>query len=59
MIIRNNTVIAGNIDRLNLEAIEDYVEKTIGVFTEAEWADKTDAEKASYKLALIYEEIHG
>lgn len=54
MIIKGDKVIAGTIDKVNLEPIQEYIEKTIGVFSESAWNAMADEDKASYKLSLIY-----
>lgn len=53
-IFRGNTVVAGATNMVNVETLDAYFEQLVAVFTEAEWEDLSEEQKASYKLALVY-----
>lgn len=59
MIIRDGKAIAGSLDRINIEPIEDYVERTLGVFSVSDWENMTEAQRGAYKLAIVYEDSNG
>ena len=53
-IFRGNTVVAGSVNMVNVETIDEYFEHLVGTFTEDEWEALSEEQKASYKLALVY-----
>lgn len=55
-IIKGDVVVAGSVNKINTEPMEEYLNSTIKAFSELEWAGMTDEEKAAYKLALVYQE---
>ena len=55
-VIKGDVVVAGSVNKVNTTAMEEYLQDTIKVFTEAEWEALTDSEKSSYKFALVRQE---
>lgn len=55
---RADRVVAGAAELNNVKPLQEFIEKSIGIFTEDQWETMTDSEKIQYKMALIYSEVN-